>query len=445
MPNTNQKFPRVSRIQSLKNAFRLVHNPIPVIQETMLKYGDTYAFHIGGKTPAHASRDPEVIKHVLRMNHKNYQKSPFQSKELASYIGKGLLTNNGGDWLRQRRLIQPVFHRKNINKLINLMDLVCARRMHHILGNSAGSLRIHHLAMDITFHIAAKAIFGDDVTSEELRSLRDDIERVQKMIVYQIRQPYKQWYYQLSGAIRKHKKLAQNAKRLVAEKSFNRQQSPEIKEDLLQLMLQLKYEDSGSPMSVDRLTDELIILLIAGHETTAQAVSWAISLIARHPDWQRRIKEEIDQNLDPVKSMQTQSILFAVINETLRLYPPAWVIDRISIREDSINGRTIPPQSFMMCFVYGLHRHEKYWENPNEFRPERFLKQEVNSDHFIPFGAGPRLCIGHHFAMLELYVILKNILKLYNFKTINAPLPGLKPLITLQPNVQEVLKIQPSL
>jgi cytochrome P450 len=410
----------------------------------MVRYGDTYSFYIGGKIPAHASRDPEVIKHVLRTNHKNYQKSPFQAKELASYIGQGLLTNNGVDWLRQRRLIQPVFHRHHINKLVDLMERECDHLLFRYVGNNRKSISIHDLAMDITFHFAARALFSGDISSTELQSLRSDIERVQKMVVYQIRQPYKKWFYQLSGKIKMHKELAGNAKKLVTEIAIKRKQSQENKEDLLQLMLGLKYNDNGRPMSMERLADELIILLVAGHETSAQAVTWALSLLARFPDWQKRIREEITKgNNDPVEAMTTRSTIYAVIKETLRMYPPAWVIDRISIEEDLIQKKCIPPGSFMMSFIYGLHRHEAYWKNPSVFQPDRFLENEINADYFMPFGAGPRLCIGHHFAMLEQYVILKQIFETYTLTKVTSPLPGLKPLITLQPLYSEILHFNP--
>ena len=425
-------FPIVKRINSLLHAARFVQNPIPVVESNMAEFGPSYFFHMGGKRLGLITQDLEVMQHILQRNHKNYNKSPLQSKELASYIGHGLLTNNGEDWLRQRRLIQPAFSRKNVNSLADLMGDELKKVFEREIGEG-GHINMSHLAAMLTFHIISRAIFSDEVDEKQILQMRDNVERVQKMIVLQVRQPYKKWYYNISGKIRRHKKLAQNSRNILKGLIQKRKDSGIQKGDLLQFLLETRYEDSGQSMTIEQLVDEVLILMVAGHETTAHCLTWTLLLLNRHKDVKSRLLTDIhDRGTDYLSYFEGDSYLMAVIKESLRLYPPAWVVDRIGVEDDEIQGRRIPKNTIIMAYIFGIHRSETYWNQPNNFNPERFLDGSKHEAYF-PFGAGPRLCIGNHFAYLELVIALTSFFQRYSTHSKQQYLPEMKPLVTLQP------------
>ena len=435
-------FPIVPRIVSLKNAIRMVNNPVPVIEETMSKLGNTYFFHMGGRTKGLITQDLEIITHILQKNQKNYIKSPVQSEQLASYIGKGLLTNNGASWLRQRRLIQPAFGRKNIDSLAAIIEDETTRVLDDEIGQG-GHIDVSHVSAMLTFHIVARAIFSDAVSQEQIITMRDNIERVQQMIINQVRQPYKSWYYQLTGQIRRHHILANEAKDLIKTIILNRKASSSRKEDILQFLLDTRYEDTGKPMELEQLVDELLILMVAGHETTALSLTWTCFLLNQHPKIYQKLLAEIDLYGDNyMYYFGPESYLMAVIKESMRLYPPAWVMDRIGLAEDCVDGKKIPANTIILNFIYGLHRDANYWEQPEEFNPNRFLGGEKH-EAYLPFGAGPRLCIGNHFAYLELVISLCQLLKKYQLQKAKLNHPGIRPLITLHPAQPIVMSIVP--
>ncbi len=428
-----QKIPTVPRLVSLKNAARLVKNPIPVVQEMMKKMGPTYFFHIGGRTMGMITQDLDIIQHILQKNHNNYYKSPLQSKELAAYVGKGLLTNNGPDWLRQRRMIQPLFSKQKVNSIAEIMESEFARVFGQEIINEE-RINLSHLSAMLTFHIVAKSIFSDGIGHEEIVRMRDHVERVQKMLILQVRQPYKKWFYTWSGMIKKHHRLAQEAKDLIHGLIVTRSKaSSPKKNDILQFMLDSRYEDTGKPMSEQQLIDELLILIVAGHETTAHSLTWTVYLLNHHPEILADVLTEINyKNTSYFDYFNPDSLLLATIKESMRLYPPAWVIDRVGLDDDELETVTIPKDTILMNFVYGLHHNSNYWENPEQFFPKRFISNP-RPEAYFPFGAGPRLCIGNHFALLELVVVLVNLLKNYELPSTPLSFPGFNPLITLQP------------
>ena len=436
------EFKTVSRFISMRNAARLVKNPIPVVRETMAKMGPTYFFHMGGRTKGLITQDLNIVQHILQKNHKNYQKSSLQTHDLAAYVGRGLLTNNGADWLQQRRLIQPAFSRKNINALAEIMEdesrVVLKREI-----KGGGQINIAHLSAMLTFHIISRAIFSDEVQQHEIIKMRYNIERVQQMLILQVRQPFKKWYYKLTGQIKKHHHLANEAKDLIRNLILARKKSNNRKEDMLQFMLDTRYEDTGAPMHLDQLVDEILILMVAGHETTAQSLIWTIALLNQHPDTLYDIRREISEHgSDYLSYFRDDSILMATIKESMRLYPPAWVLDRVGLRDDVIDNCRIPRDTIIMLFVYGLHHHPTHWQDPETFDPRRFVDNPRPPAYF-PFGAGPRQCIGNHFALLELVVSLFQLLTHYDLQSTKIDFPDMKPLITLQPANEVWMEINP--
>ena len=258
----------------------------------------------------------------------------------------------------------------------------------------------------------------------------------QKMLVRELRQPYLAWWFKISGALSKHLKLTEEARGILKQIVNDRKTSKKRYDDLLDMLLETKYDD-GKGMSEAQLIDEILILFTAGHETTANALTFTFQLLAKHPEWQDNIFEEW-QNLggndtDLMTRIATSKICQQVIEEAMRLYPPAYFIDRVNIEADSFNELEFKKGCSLLFSVYEIHRHPKLWEQPNTFLPERFNEGGRKfSAQYFPFGAGPRKCIGNNFAMFEMIIAVTELVSKYkieaDFKAI-----GITPLITLKP------------
>ncbi len=435
--------PKVPRWLSIIRAFRFVQNPIPILNENLIRYGETYTFHIGGIKPGIVTTEPDIIQHVLQKNHRNYRKSDIQSVTLAHYVGKGLLTAEGDYWLRQRRLIQPGFHRSRLATLISLMQEEIATFIDEMLQQIKEQpiVDVYKAMHVLAFKIIGKALFSTGLDHQTLERLSLQITEIQSFIIRVVRQPYARMWFRISGQNRKYELMSQEVKAIIREIIEDRLKQNKSHNDLLQMMIDARYEDTGKGMSLEQLLDECLILFIAGHETSANALAWSLYLLAKHPDYQERIFKEGESHLSPHMTLEDTRKLMTttqVIGEALRLYPPAWVIDRVAKEDDEIAGYQIPRGALVVLYVYGAHHNPRYWQKPEKFDPTRFDTShgdQTASYRYFPFGGGPRLCIGNHFAMLEMQLVLSNLLQSFSIDPFGDPdqAPELLPLITLRP------------
>lgn len=446
--------PTVPRYQSLLNVSKFIKNPFPVLDEAVLEFGKTYSFFMGGAQKAVLTVDEDVIKQVLQKHHRIYEKSDIVTDILAKYIGKGLLTNTGDQWLRQRRLIQPGFHRKRIEALESLMRIEIDATMQQ-WKEKAGKKESFDAYVEmnkLTFAIVARTLFSTSLEESGLSQLSGLISTLQGFIVKEVRQPYKRWWYKLSGQTRHHIKLAMSARELIRQNIILRKNQTEQPDDLLAMLLEARYEDTDQPMDEEQLIDECLILFVAGHETSANAMAWMIYLLGKHPAEWRKLREAAGNKLhyknivmagaNPAgtKHGNFESLLRNIVMETLRLYPPAWVVDRVSLEDDDINEWHFPKGTTWIIYLRGMHRQPEYWPLPDEFIPERWDRPDVNRDAFLPFGSGPRLCIGEHFAMMEMQVILGEIVSRFDFK-LETEIVKEKPLVTLRPDRPVMIRV----
>lgn len=442
--------PIIPRGPTLLKAARFIHNPIPILDEHVQNYGETYTFFMGGMRKSIVTADPQFVSHILQKNHRAYEKSALQTDILSQYIGHGLLTAKGDFWLRQRRLIQPGFHKQRLEGLTKLMvdeaneyfDQLAQR-----VGPKGMEVDIYTEMNILTFRIIAKTLFSTSLEEGRLKRLRWLIEHVQSFIIREVRQPFLHWWFVLSGQIKKHIQLAHQSFDIIGEMVDLRKNEEGKYSDLLDMLLEARYEDTGEGMSRQQLIEESLILFTAGHETSANALSWAIALLAQHPEHAGQVEAEV-QHILGGREMTTTDLsgltyTKQVIQETMRLYPPAWVTDRVSLVDDSFGDFDIPAGTLYILYLYGLHRSPIYWENPDQFQPDRF--SETKKDNFPklaykPFGAGPRLCIGNHFAMMEMQVILAEFWRRFQVELIAEP--EMAPMITLRPRGGVWVKIQ---
>ncbi len=427
--------PTVSRWEVIRNRKRILKNPLPFHSENFEKFGDSFRVKIGSPSGVIFTRDPSVIRHILQKNHKNYQKSKLQTEDLAKYIGQGLLTSNGEHWKVHRRMIQPAFHKKKLEGLLAIMNRAIENELEQIRPDKV--IDVYPMMSDLAFQVVAQSLFSRSDIRKRMARLQEITESNQRMLIREMRQPYLNWWFRLSGKIDRHLEMARKGREILNGIIEERISSGMRKDDLLDMLLEARYED-GTPMSRKQLLDEVLILFTAGHETTANALSFSLFNIASNKEVQEKLYKEIadiDQDSIRFPDLFTQlPYTKCCIEESLRLYPPAYVIDREAIGKDTIEGLELRKGSLVLMSVYELHRHADFWEDPEKFRPERF-EQKLPKDYaqyYYPFGAGPRMCIGNNFAMYEMLLTLYRILSRYSISTSKGEIE-INPLISLKP------------
>ncbi len=427
--------PTISRLKVLRNRRRILKNPLPFHRENFEKYGDTFKIDLGRGSRWVFTRKSESIKYILQKNHKNYYKSDLQTKDLAKYIGQGLLTSNGDFWRVHRRMIQPAFHKKKLEGLMGIMYRAIKEELQEIKTDT--EYDIFPPMGDLAFQVVAQSLFGATDIRSRMRTLKDITIRNQEMLIKEMRLPYFKWWFKLSGEIKKHLKLSEEAVALLNEIIQERIDSKKEKDDLLDMLLNARYED-GTAMSRKQLIDEVQILFTAGHETTANALSFALFFLAKHPNSQDKVYQEIKtldfESGEYMQLLRQLPFTKQCIEEAMRLYPPAYFIDRVSLDTDKMDGHEFKKGSVWLMNIYELHRHPDFWDRPDEFRPERFdpANKKDFSNYYFPFGAGPRMCIGNNFAMYEMIMTVALLLKKYKLSSSND-IVEVNPLITLKP------------
>ncbi len=425
----------VSQLEVFRNRKRILANPLPFHSENFKKHGDTFRVKVAPGKPIVFTKDPEIIKQVLQKQQKKFQKSPLQTKDLAKYIGHGLLTAEGSHWRAQRRMIQPAFHKKKLAGLLGTMQLAIKEELERLEANK--TLDVFPLMGDLAFQVVARALFSHSDIRERMSKLQYITEANQKMLIREMRQPYLVWWFKLSGQIKKHLKYSEDSRKLLNDIIEERIGLKREKDDLLDMLLKATYED-GTHMAREQLIDEVLILFTAGHETTANALSFTLFLLATHPEIQEKVYEEIKEHVRPdmdimdwiTKVPLTQQC----IEEAMRLYPPVYVIDRMAKEDVDIADYHFSKGTLLLMSVYELHRHSDFWKDPQTFIPERFAKDRLKEmgSYYYPFGAGPRMCIGNSFALYEMIMTMVEILSAYKITSLSQTVE-LNPLISLKP------------
>ena len=285
------------------------------MEESMARFNGTYSVNLGLKRMI-VTQDPGFIDHVLRVNHKNYHKSPIQTDQLGKFLGKGLLTSNGEYWLKQRRLIQPGFHIDKIHKLYAIIKKTGDEFLDRFPTGS--HVDIYPLMYQLAFEIVINSLFNIKVPVEDQRKLSEFIKEVQEFVIKEVRQPHKNWWFRLSGEVKRNLDRAKAARQIIFNIIQERKNSNQRFDDLLDMLLEARYEDNGEPMHVDQVIDEILILLIAGHETTANALAWSLYLLTIHEEELKKVRKA-SANLS-VTECVASSELNAVIKESMRPY-----------------------------------------------------------------------------------------------------------------------------
>src|ERR1700723_2712115 len=431
--------PVVSRFRSLADSRTMARNPVKVLARYNEEFGDTFRFYLGGLKEAIVTIDPGVIQHVLKTNAENYQKSDIQVKRMGHFLGKGLLTTEGEAWRPQRRLIQKGFDRKQLEALSSIMQESLADSLRDFDQQvRRGPVDIYPQLMKITFAMVARSLFGARLKEEDIDLVSHTICTVQEFIVRQTLQPYLNPWFAVSGELRRHEDMRTRADAILLGYIKKRRNEPPG-HDLLQTLMDARYSD-GEGMSDKLILSESMQLLVAGHETSSNALSWLFYLLSSRPDCLETVRQEFDSVLGeaPLSYSDVPKFEFTsqVIQEGLRLYPPFWMIDRMAVADDRVGELDIPRGSTVIVYVYGAHHAPRYWQSPENFDTERFT--EANNKlrtpfTFLPFGAGPRGCIGGNYAMLQIFMILSVLLKKYDLQLVPGQTIEARPMVILRP------------
>lgn len=398
-------------------------------------YGDIVQYR-SSLEPAFLINRPDYIQHVLLANAINYNKDTFLNKHLIeSVAGQGLLTSENPLWRQQRQVIQPAFHRRSLDRFEYVMQEATQQMIRRLDAYAASgeAVDISDEMVRVTLDIVTRSLFSYDILDEAA-----DIGQAMDTMV-SIGKP-------------KHRKVQEAIAYLdrvvVALIDSRVALAGDPPDDLLTTLLTVTYPDGGH-MPLQQVRDEVMALLVAGHETTANTLSWSWYLLAQHPEVMTRLQAELDETLGgrPASMADAERLPYAmmVIQESMRLYPSAWSISRRALGDDEIGGYHIPANAIVAMSPYTMHRHPDYWPEPDAFRPERFEAEAIaGRPHFayFPFGGGARQCIGRHFAMAESLMVMTALARRFDLRLVAEHPVEPHALVTLRPRNGILMYIQ---
>jgi cytochrome P450 len=408
---------------------------LALMRECFPRYGDIY--RVFSKTRGvydYVINHPEDIKRVMLSNHRNYTKGSGMDR-VKILLGNGIMTSEGAFWRRQRRMMQPAFHRRVIDQfsqLISDVNRAWARKW-AAKADRGEPVNITDETSELTLEIVLKSIFGSDLERLVERLGENPFEVVAKEQTRDLKFAFR------------FRSLA----RLVAEVMARRREESGSHFDFLAMLMDARDRETDQAMDDRELIDEVLTLIVAGHETTAAALTWTWYLLSENPAVEARLQDEADRAPDlPTFGLEAAEALtytHQVAQESLRLYPPGWLLTRRTIDADTLGGYAIPPRTEVFVSPYMLHRNPQFWDDPETFEPDRFAGIDAKERHrfaYIPFAVGPRHCIGENIAMFEILVHLQHMAKRFRLvRTSNAPIE-LEAQINLRPRSHLMMTVR---
>lgn len=379
--------------------------------------------------PGYLLYHPDFVKYVLHDHHRNYDKHFPMMASVKPLFGNGLFTNDGESWLHQRRLMQPSFHHKRLAHFGTTMTDATLAMLERWQGSVNQQLDIPQEMMRLTLQIAGLTLFNLDLSSDADTVGRTFTAILPLLMKYSL-VPFPPLWVPTPGNRRLQAGIAtldSVVYDIINEQRKHISGSDRETDDLLSMLLTARDAETGEGMNDRQLRDEVMTLLLAGHETTAISLMWTLYLLSQHPEVEERLHDELDTVLNgkvaTVDRLNDLPYNRMVIQEAMRLYPPAFGITRHAIADDEIGGYHVPANSIIFMSAYYTHRHPEIWEEPERFDPERFTPERAAKRPrfaYFPFGGGPRICIGNTFAMMEAQLVLATIAQHYQLRL----LPG---------------------
>lgn len=419
------------------NLLSFRRDPLQFLRTSAKAYGEIAHLRFGPKRHVYLLTNPDHIKEVLVSKQAHFRKGKGLQVARA-VVGDGILTSEGEKHMRQRRLMQPAFHRERIAAYGGAMVRQGVELMREWKD---GEVRdIHHDMMKVTLAIITETMFG--------RSVKEGADEIGHAIDIGLRYVANKASsfidVPLSVPTRSNREFLESNETL--DKTIyalieERRSSGQTGNDLLGMLLAARDEDDGKGMTDEQVRDEVMTIFVAGHETTANTMSWIFYLLATHPEAEQKLHDELfsvlGDNLPTVEDIPQLTYTNLIVQETLRLYPAAWTINREVVEPVEIGGHTYQPGDTLMMSQYVMHRDARFYDEPDSFRPERFagdLLKRIPAYAYFPFGGGPRICIGNNFALMEAALLLATIAQRYRMRlTSPDQVVEPEPLVTLRP------------
>ena len=441
---------------------RLIGGDLPALASDALgefvrrsRQGGIVPLKIGLKR-AHLVSDPALVRHVLLDNIDNYDKRTPAFDAVRVVLGNGMLTSDGSFWKRQRRIAQPAFHGEAVHHFTPIISRLATETADEWERAAADGEPVDACTdmMRVTLRIVAETLFGDDLAesaAEVNRVFPVILAGLAARVCSPIRPPLwlptannRRLRPALASLDRIVDRLIAMKRRRLAEGA-----GPDSHRDLLTILMLARDSETGEAMSDTHLRDEVMTLMIAGHETTANALSWLWYLLDRHPDEQERLRAELVAATGgrgpTVDDLPKLPRLKAVIMETLRLYPPVWMFDRRAVGPDDLAGTKVAAGDLVVFCPYAIHRLPELWHEPEAFRPERFetgREEQKNKFAYLPFSAGPRTCLGNSFAMIESQIIMGTLLSRFRARLADPTPVTPTPRVTLRTSRPVILRLE---
>lgn len=416
-------------------------DPLGFTRDVARDYGDVARIrnaHITSYLVSH----PDGVQRVLHDHHRNYTRSgSFIWDKVSIALGDSLLTSDGDDWRPRRRLMQPVFHHRHVTGFGALItkETLAMLEPWQPLAAQGRAFDLAAEMINLTLHILLTCLFSA-YEEKRLNAIVEATTIQNQDMMLRTSVPF----YPPPFVPTRHNWRLRWAMHTLDQIMFDlidhHRRNPAESGDLLSLLIESHDEETGRGMTDQQLRDELLSLFFAGHETTANTLAWMFYLLASHPEVVRRLQAEIEaqigQRPPTMENLPDLPYCQNVISETLRLYPPSWITNRMALAEDEICGYRIPRGALITLSSYVTHRHPAFWEAPDSFDPDRFSAGRSQNRHryaYFPFLSGPHLCIGKDFALLELQLILILVTQRFQLELVPGAAVVPEPLITLRP------------
>jgi len=433
--------PRTRGLPVVGSLPAFVRRPFDFLLAARERHGDIYTLDLGFLRWVILNH-PRHAEYVLRDNSQNYRKGGGLWDMLRTILGNGLVVSEGDFWLRQRRMIQPQFHRKQLAGLTGAMVAATAEELESWDLAAAGQqpFDVMPAFSAITMRVIARALFGQGLAQADLDRVREVMAFAMDYLMTGAMAYSLPRWLPIPGARRYQEALAE-FDALVAKIIAHERGADTPSASLLAMLVHMVDEESGETRTDAQLSDEVKTFFLAGYETTSLALTWTIHLLTQHPEVMLKLRAEVDTVLagraPAFADLPALAYTRMVIQEAMRLRPASWWVPRVAVADDMIDGYAIPAGTNVISLTYGIHHNPKVWDDPERFDPERFTDERIAQRHklaWVPFGVGQRQCIGRDFSIMEAQIILAMIMQRYDLAAIPGPTIAPKLSASLKPN-----------
>ena len=441
--------PRTSGFPIIGSIPNVLRHQTDYLFDTWHRHGDIYELELGPISIVMLNH-PDYAQHILRDHARNYAKGGEMWESLREIIGDGLASSEGEYWRRQRRLIQPQFHRQRLAGLTELMVEAIDEGLQdwQEYVQSGKPINLATAYAHITMKVIVRTMFGRGLSQAEADLMGEAMGytlgyTIKNMVLGKLPS-----WMPVPGRKTYHQMLAQ-ANEFLFKMIAERRQTNAQGDDLLSMFLNLVDDETGALLTDEEIRDEVATVFLAGYETTSIAMTWATHMVTQHPHVTNQMQTEVDSVLAGEKPrfehLMGMSYARAVMEETMRLYPPVYWLPRTAVEDDQIGGYAIRAGQMVAAVPLTIHRHPDFWENPDHFDPQNFVSEASKKRHplaWMPFGAGQRLCIGKDFALMEGTLILSMLLQRFDVEMVagHQPQPALSTTLSTKDGVWALLK-----